>query len=302
MIQTLLVGIFALVTVAPIFLGVLMLTLAKKRDQKRVNPLTKSLRRPPGGHLSRQLFGLNFDLAATLTFISLSFLLPVSIHLFQSLVFQRPESPLRFVILGLMVISILAYALRKLAKLREEIRDKRLGYECELAVGQELDQLMRSGFHVFHDIPGGDFNIDHVVVGSKGVFAVETKGRSKRLGTAPDNKADYNVEYVDGILKFPGWQESEPIDQARRNAQWVSDWLSGATGFNVRAQGIVVLPGWYIHSTPNYSIPVLAVGGIPKYLGKFEVQKLSEQQVQQIVYQAEQKTRDIAPGEALRPA
>ena len=39
---------------------------------------------------------------------------------------------------------------------------------------------MRDGFAVFHDVPGDKaFNVDHVVIGPQGVFAVETKGRGK---------------------------------------------------------------------------------------------------------------------------
>jgi hypothetical protein len=155
---------------------------------------------------------------------------------------------------------------------------------------------------VFHDIPAENFNIDHLVVGPNGVIVVETKGRSKKLGTARDNKADYNVEYKNGRLKFPGWEETEPIEQAERNAKWVSTWLTGATGFNVSAKGVVVLPGWYVHAKSTNKIPVLAIGAIANYFSKLSIQALSEQQINQIVYQADQKTRDVSPGESLKPA
>jgi hypothetical protein len=130
---------------------------------------------------------------------------------------------------------------------------------------------------------------------------VETKGRSKTRGTDGPDKADYNVDYENGVLKFPGWQETAPIEQAKLNAQWVNKWLSKAAGFEVKAQGLVVLPGWYIHSKSANSIPVLAVGAIPNFLKKYTVQELSEQQIKQIVYQVEQKTMDLKPGDALRP-
>jgi len=67
------------------------------------------------------------------------------------------------------------------------------------------------------------------------------------------------------------------------------------------AQGLVVLPGWYINSKSANSIPVLAVGAIPSFLKKYTVQALSEPQINQIVYQVEQKTMDLKPGDALRP-
>jgi len=44
-----------------------------------------------------------------------------------------------------------------------------------------FSELMLDGFRVFHDIKAKDFNIDHAIVGLSGVFAIETKTRSKRL-------------------------------------------------------------------------------------------------------------------------
>lgn len=38
--------------------------------------------------------------------------------------------------------------------------------EGERAVGQFLEQLREQGFHVFHDVVGTGFNVDHVLVGS----------------------------------------------------------------------------------------------------------------------------------------
>ncbi len=56
-------------------------------------------------------------------------------------------------------------------------RIKRLAYDGEVAVGQELQYLTD---HVaFHDFQAGTFNIDHILVGASGVYAVETKARSK---------------------------------------------------------------------------------------------------------------------------
>jgi hypothetical protein len=301
MIETLLMLLLIGVIVLPIFLGALVLAVAKKKDEKRINPLTKSLRRPPGGHLSRQLVGLYFDLAAILGLLALPIALSAAIYLFQSHVLHKPDTVIRLTMSGLFAIAILFFSIRKLIHIRNHIQVLRLGYECELAVGQELDQLMRVGFQVFHDIPADNFNIDHLVVGPSGVIVVETKGRSKTRGTAGPEKADYNVKYQNGVLKFPGWQETAPIEQAKLNAQWVSKWLSNATGFTVKAKGIVVLPGWYVRSESTNSIPVLAVGAIPSFFKKYRKQALSEQQITQIVYQVEQRSMNLKPGDSLRP-
>ncbi|MBN1547047.1 MAG: NERD domain-containing protein [Syntrophaceae bacterium] len=57
-------------------------------------------------------------------------------------------------------------------------KNYRLGYEGEMATGQELNMLMLEGYHVFHDFPADRFNIDHIVVSPNGVIAIETKAKS----------------------------------------------------------------------------------------------------------------------------
>ena len=82
-----------------------------------------------------------------------------------------------------MVILLVAlfetYFIIKLLRLLNRRRKFRLGYEGELAVGQELNQLLREGYEVYHDFPADKFNIDHIIIGPAGVYAVETKARQK---------------------------------------------------------------------------------------------------------------------------
>ncbi|TVS21190.1 MAG: NERD domain-containing protein, partial [Planctomycetaceae bacterium] len=97
-------------------------------------------------------------------------------------------------------------------------RNMQLGYDCELAVAQELNALARKGYYVFHDVPADGFNIDHVTVGPTGVVAIETKGRPKPLGK--DGRANAKMRFEQGRLQFPGWSERKPLDQATRQAKW----------------------------------------------------------------------------------
>ncbi|MBP5319431.1 MAG: NERD domain-containing protein [Kiritimatiellae bacterium] len=72
-----------------------------------------------------------------------------------------------------------------------------------------------AGCHVFHDLPGGMGNIDHVVVGPQGIYAIETKCWSGKVTVAEDGRL-----LVDG--KDPS---RPPILQARRSAQVIGDYL-----------------------------------------------------------------------------
>ena len=61
----------------------------------------------------------------------------------------------------------------------KKIKPIKQGLEGERSVGQELEKLRAQGCHIYHDIPAGNFNIDHVVISTKGIFAIETKTYSK---------------------------------------------------------------------------------------------------------------------------
>ncbi len=56
----------------------------------------------------------------------------------------------------------------------------RLGFNGERLVGQILNRLMLEGCQVFHDFSlASNWNLDHIVVAPSGVYAIETKMRSK---------------------------------------------------------------------------------------------------------------------------
>jgi hypothetical protein len=124
-----------------------------------------------------------------------------SVHFSISYFAAVEEDHLRLIVSVAAGLGIFVYSTYKVIKLRKERKKMRFGYEGELVVGQELDQLMHDGFHVYHGFPADKFNIDHILVGPKGVFAVETKARSK-----PNKKKrveDATVEYDGRMLYFP---------------------------------------------------------------------------------------------------
>lgn len=284
----------------PLIAAGIVLRAQKRQQRALINPLTRSLRRPPGAQLARQLSGEQLEAAfGVVELFGPAFLPLIAGAIAKSLV---PES-IEIAVTGGFIIAILiwAFALRKLFRRMERIRKLRLGYECELAVGQELNLLMMDGFQVFHDVPGEGFNIDHVVVGPAGVFAVETKGKSKYVLDDGKNSKAFRVEVENSELRFPKSVDKTSIPQTVRQAKWLSSWLSSATGDVVRAQGVLVLPGWYIESKQRLRIPVLASGYIIRYFTGLETDKLSAESITRIVHQLDQQVRDVDPGELVRP-
>lgn len=124
-------------------------------------------------------------------------------------------------------------------KLRQAIR-------AEQATAQELAASLAGDNRIIHDVQAGDFNIDHVVITPAGVFAVETKSRLK----PPVGNGSPKVKYNGQQLEFPGWTETKPIEQAARQAKWLSDYLQKATGERFPVFAVLALPGWYI----DYSV------------------------------------------------
>jgi len=188
-------------------------------------------------------------------------------------------------------IAAILFSIWKVSKLARERRDKRIGYAGEMATGEELNRLMLDGYHVYHDFPADRFNIDHILVGPSGVFAVETKARSK--GSRGNRMAEAKVTYDGERLRFPSWGTTEPIDQAKAQAAWLSKWLSGAVGEPVKAAPMVAIPGWYVERKAPDGIPVLNPKQVKNYLDAKNEVTLSESMIKRICHQLEQKCRDV---------
>lgn len=222
-------------------------------------PLTKRGLRPPGESLRIRLE--QFDEAifdVSLWLFASSALLGVGVYALLT------DS----VIIGAIFISsavagMIYFALRleKQAKLR---RNHYLGFLGERAVGEELNQLMANGWSVFHDVqfhdnPGAKpFNVDHVVVGQGGLFAIETKTRRKRK-----ESGGHEVTFNGHALEYPWGSEDWGVKQAQERAHHLSQWLSKKLQTDIRAAPVLVLPGWYVRRRGKSDLTVINEGEIP---------------------------------------
>jgi hypothetical protein len=279
-----------------IAIGVAIISLAKRGlpwARKRRSPFTSQFLRSPGQSVWNQLDDLRTDLMSYLMGLAYVPIAILSIPLVQTAISRNSQSFSNLFVYAVSGTVIFSYFLVKLFRTTHEMQKVRLGYEGEVAVGQELNQLMIHGFRVFHDFPADGFNIDHVVVGRTGVFAVETKARGKP--DSGDRKQDAHVEFTGTMLRFPHWSESKPVEQSRKQAQWLSRWLGSAVGESVNVISALAIPGWYIEQTGKSD--VLAYNGkrpdvvFPKYSGK----QISDQMIKRISHQLEAKCRNIDP-------
>ena len=185
---------------------------------------------------------------------------------------------------------MLSFKVYRLVRSRFELQN---GLEAEIAMGQELDQLMREGAVVFHDFPAEGFNIDHVVLTRGGMYAVETKGRMKpdRGGGAKEAK----VEFTGEVLSFPDWRDTKTLGQAKRQAKWLTKWLSSAVGESIGVRPVVALPGWYVERTGRADVTVISGREAPALLKGWQSVPFSDQMMTRIAHQLEQRCRDVEP-------
>ena len=263
-----------------------------KRRNKR-NPLTSDMLRSPGETLRKQIDEITEEIDLSLTS---SILLPVLIYAvwISQVHFGLVQNNLftAAIYIGMGVI-LMGYQAVKLTKLLGRRHDLRLGLDCEQVVGQELNQLMLSGYRVYNDFPAENFNIDHIVIGANGVFAIETKGRAKPADKG--DKKNWSVIYDGEVLQFPNWTERNYLSQARRQAVWLSKWISSAIGESVTVQPALAITGWMIEQRKPCDV-ILFSGKNPVFFSKIKTPKaLSPELIQRIVHQVEQRCRDVEP-------
>jgi hypothetical protein len=271
-----------------------VLYFVKRSHSSKRTPLTSQLLRSPGSTLQKAIDDATDEIQTYVTFIPLMWLMGYASYI--SMLYLKIIKSERSVAIGILIafVGCTIYFGYKLYKFLMHRNKLRLGLDGEMMVGQELNQLMTMGCRVFHDFPAEDFNIDHVVVGPNGVFAVETKARAK--SDKNRGKDDVRVEYDGTALKFPGWQETKPIEQAKRQAQWLSKWITSSIGESIVVKPVLALPGWYVERTKKDDLFVIN-GKNPVYLAQPQDLKtaLPATTIKIISSLIEQRCRDVEP-------
>ncbi|MEE4263645.1 MAG: nuclease-related domain-containing protein [Desulfobacteraceae bacterium] len=269
-----------------------VLNLIRRRIRLRsLRPSFKQdLLRIPGGSLLMRLDNLNEQINLYLAYV---ITLPLIVYsaLISYSYFQANQPSLTVIWMSSVIsIALITYMVFKLVKLLSRRKRIRLAYEGELVVGQELNQLMLHGYSVYHDFPADTFNIDHIIVGAKGVFAVETRTRSK--GAVGNRSQGATVTYDGRMLTFADITDFETIEQAQQQADWLSKWLGAATGEPIAVRAVVTLPGWVVKRTSADGIPVVNPGQFASLFEHIKPRPLSGTMLNHIKDHLEQKCRN----------
>lgn len=202
---------------------------------------------------------------------------------------QIPFSPVLFPLAALVTVAILAL---RIVSLRPKLKALRQGSDGEKAVGEFLERLRGNGYQVFHDIIAKGFNIDHVLIGPTGIYALETKTLSKPIGR------DARITFDAGrVLKGGIELDRNPATQARAQAGWLRSQLEESTGRKLEVFPVVLFPGWFVEpiaksETGAQQLWMLEPKALPAFLAK-EPARIAPEDVKLIAFHLSRYIRGV---------
>jgi hypothetical protein len=289
--KTILISLLPSVLILAIIGGpsLLIIKFHDYKNRAKKSPLNQDLLRNPGQSLLEKINDMTTDLMINIVIFPLIPCL-LYIQLMNLYVFQK-QTPSVFIIVLFTVLALgsIIYLSYKDIRIFRKRNRLRLAYECEVAVGQDLHNELNSGFRIFHDFPAKNFNIDHIAVGPTGVFAIETKGRSR---SAKNENNNWEIIFNGKSLIFPGWKEQKPIEQSKKQAMWLNQWIKKMTFEEVYVTPVLAFPHWMIKRKASSFDVLIYNGKNSKFLSK-RPHVLSEWQIEIISSQIEKECRNI---------
>ena len=205
-------------------------------ENRRVYGAGEHLRKRVEGHTDEMMLGLTM-----LFFLGPAF---IAVWALQHLNWAHVRFGFLDYVLTAVFALMIGTAIWRIFKHGKQRRIANEGLKAELYTAQELNRLMTLSCTVLHDLPAEQFNIDHVVIGPRAVYAIETK--SVRKPRANDGKDHFKVTYDGQFLRFPHFSDSKRLQQTKRQADWLAGYLKQATGRTVPVIPALALPGWWI--------------------------------------------------------
>ena len=177
-----------------------------------------------------------------------------------------------------LALAFIAWTVWEWRRVRVSGHNYLLGAHGETRVADLLDDLKRNGYRVLHDQPApGIGNIDHILIGPAGVFAIETKTRTKKN---PNEKVIYDGNTLTIAGHVP---DRDPIAQVSAGARFLSNRLREALDKNQFVQPVLVFPDWYVDSKPNAKVWVMnpkqifaRIRSAPERLSREEIARLTD--------------------------
>lgn len=268
--------------------------LIRKRLKPQRWPVQEPLLRGPGEHLLQTIMKRQEN---ELMHVLKHVMLPLVVTLLPFQMVSWVPKDEHWVLLLCSVVLLVVFMttrVRALLQWLAESANYELGYYGERMVAQYLEPLKAQEFAVFHDVPGKagkqDFNLDHVTVGRTGVALIETKARRKR--TARPGFLEHEVTYDGQQLIWPWGEETDALDQARRNAAWLRSWLKERTGKDFAVNAVLAFPGWMVRRKGKGDVWVMNAKELEKTIGKGKT-VLTDEEIDLIKRQLDSICRNV---------
>jgi hypothetical protein len=140
----------------------------------------------------------------------------------------------------LLVFGFAVFSLVKTVCRRYQMKFVR---DANVAIGHQLQQVSAEGTRVFHDVGTSAGTVDHVVVGLKGLYAINVVARRSSKPAhvrLSENKIEYsNSNAVQSI-----------VDINAKTSRLQKDFRE-LLGHKVRVRNVIAVPGWNIDEQPS---------------------------------------------------
>lgn len=144
--------------------------------------------------------------------------------------------------LGFSALAIVyaVYCLAKTAVARYHVKFLR---DANVAIGHQLQQLSLDGSRIFHDVKTSAGVVDHVIIGQKGIYAVNVVAHRsvKRAQARLRNEA----------IQYSNKKASQSIADIVSKTERLQKELREIVGHNVRVRSVIAVPGWDIGEQPK---------------------------------------------------
>lgn len=220
------------------FLFVTLIINKKEKSESRFKRVVSEYNKPPAYSLEEKKNNLMFDLILKMCGLMISPLLLM-------ILIGGVSLPLAVIISILVTVAFFYFTKKDV----DQVYRFKKGIRAEMLVGMSLESGLDSRFTILHDFQlGGKYNhgsnIDHLVIGPRCIYIVETKYKSCPLGK------DFQLKYDGEFITDPnGYKSHQHIKQVQGLIKQFKDYCKrefDIINIPVNIEAFIVYPGWNI--------------------------------------------------------
>lgn len=184
---------------------------------------------------------------------------------------------------ALIALVVTVYGGFEIFRLRPGLRQVRPTERGARGVAKVLNRVKKKGFVAFHNLTGENSNIDHVIVGPTGIYAIKIKAR---MGRGTIDYCDENELIFGGRIS-----DNRPLAQVRSAAYTLHGQLQGSLpGYAVKPL-LVFFGNWRVHrGAGDFDVDVVTGDQLEDYLDR-QQPELTSNEIAHICAQLEQPAR-----------